>query len=119
MNFHHDIFSGDALFQLLKGDTVPKEWELLSNGLNTPSWWTMAYLGHYVSESACYLCGWNIVISGSAVDAADQHNLFSPSSGRGFSEEDKSVTAPSPLSLSVLDLLHANTTYTQIHVQDA
>lgn len=51
--------------------------------------------------------------------AADQRNLFSPSSGRGFSEEDKSVTAPFPLSLSVLDLLHANTTYTQIHIQDA
>lgn len=53
------------------------------------------------------------------MDAADQHNLFSPSSGRGFSEEDKCVTAPVPLSLSVLDLLHANTTYTQIHIQDA
>lgn len=49
----------------------------------------------------------------------DQDDLFIPCSGRVFSEEDKSMRAPSPFFLSVLDLLHANKTYTQIYVQDA
>lgn len=55
----------------------------------------------------------------SVVDAeGDQDNLFIPCSGRVFSKEDKSMTAPSPFSLSGLDLLQNNTS-TQIYVQDA
>lgn len=49
--------------------------------------------------------------SGSVVDAeGDQDNLFIPCSGRVFSEEDKSMRAPSPFFLSVLDKqnLHTN-----------